>query len=199
MAMPKFNWREWLRSFNGRRAAAGPRGGRKSRLSMEQLETRLSPATAIWTGTTGNNFWSDPGNWNRVGGGVIQPGDDLVFDNTGATHLSTVNDEPTGFVVNSITISNTSGGYQLKPKVNALTNSIVLGSATSTGNLIVNTSGGDSISFNVAFGGTSGNEQFQTILASTALTVSGQLSGASGVTLTKTGVGRLILTNDNTT
>jgi large repetitive protein len=199
--MPKFNWREWLKSFFAAARKPVQRNPRKRRhrLDIEQLENRLSPATAIWTGASpaGTFLWSDPANFNRVGGGAIQAGDDLVFDNTGASHLNSFDDEPAGFVVNSITISDTNGGYNLAPKGTAAANSIVLGSATTTGNLIVNTSGANTISLNIGFGGTSGNELFNTTLASSVLTLSGQLSGPSGDTLNKAGVGQVNLTNAN--
>ncbi|HLJ91958.1 MAG TPA: autotransporter-associated beta strand repeat-containing protein [Gemmataceae bacterium] len=53
------------------------RVSRRPRLSLEPLETRLTPSTTdYWIGTDGNS-WSDPLNWR---GGTPQPGDTLVFD-----------------------------------------------------------------------------------------------------------------------
>ena len=46
-------------------------------------------------------------------------------------------------------------------------------------------------------GGASGNRQFFTINAGADLTMSGKLSGTTGVELTKDGVGNLVLSNDN--
>src|SRR6516162_8010011 len=70
--------------------------GSYRRLSLEQLESRLTPTTFIWTGGGGaNTAWSDGANWS---GGSAPTGlaanlEDLVFPNlvgTGPVH--SVND-----------------------------------------------------------------------------------------------------------
>ena len=67
-------------------------------LGMEQLETRLAPATFTWTGLGGNNFWSTPKNWLDQNGVATAPSglpsgslDDLVFPG-GVSNTNTVND-----------------------------------------------------------------------------------------------------------
>src|SRR5687767_7585670 len=54
--------------------------------------------TYSWTGTGGNNLWSNPNNWNPSG--VPAPGDALAFP-AGVSNLSTNNDL-TGAVVTGL-------------------------------------------------------------------------------------------------
>src|SRR5947209_13482220 len=103
--MSFFSWRQWLRRLSGiprRTPYARPRS-KPRRLEVENLETRLAPATFIWSGLGGaaNPKWSNGANWVN---GVAPTGsaaafDDLVFDSR-AGQRATVDDlQPGGQAV----------------------------------------------------------------------------------------------------
>lgn len=66
---PSF-WGRWLRSLFGRQARTYRQPVR--RLSLEQLETRVTPASHSWTGGggAGNTNWTSAANWS---GGTRSP------------------------------------------------------------------------------------------------------------------------------
>src|SRR5437762_2228344 len=101
-----FSLRQWLqRQPRAARRASASRS-RFRKVELELLETRLAPATAIWTGGAGagNRNWTTAANWN--GSIAPSPGDDLVFP-TGvpAASLNTINNYAVGTAFNSISIS----------------------------------------------------------------------------------------------
>lgn len=166
---------------------------------LEHLESRLAPATFIWSGGGGTNTrWTLGSNWV---GGVAPTGsaatlDDLVFPST-ATQRSTFNDIPViGGVAakfNSITIS--AGNYTLAG------NPISLGDpSVSNGGFIIVNSGAlnNTISLDtIELAGAGGSRQFFTVQFGSDLNISGRLVGATGVELTKGGQGSLTLSGDN--
>src|SRR5262249_11847414 len=80
------------------------------------------------------------------------------------------------------------------------TNGIRLGDAsiTSGSNIIVNAGGmNNTISLDIRFAGAAGSRQFITVDFGGDLTISGKISGNTGVELTKGGVGTVTLTGDN--
>jgi len=186
-----FSWSRWLRSwFHG---SKGRPYVKKRRLQMEQLETRLAPATYTWDGGGGNSNtrWSDAANWstNVAPSGSAVSLDNLVFP-TGVSGNS-MNDL-VGATFNSITISGSN--YTLGG------NALTLGSsAISSGNsIIVNANDlGDSISFNIQMAGQAGGRQFLIVNTGGALTISGKLTGTSGLELAKNGTGTLVLSGNN--
>src|SRR5438093_936129 len=195
--MSPFSWARWLRSLvqpkvKTYRKPACP-------LRLEQLETRLAPATFTWTGAGGNARWSTAGNWagNQAPTGAATGGvfDDLVFPST-ASQFTAVNDIPVANNVpatfNSITISG--NGYTLSG------NQVGLGSSTTsgTGSSLIIGSGltSTTISLDILLNGTRTNQQFFTVNLGATAMLSGQLSG-TGVQLTKGGEGTLNLTKDN--
>src|SRR5262249_17651857 len=191
--MPLFNWSRRLRSFFTPRVKTYRKRPHRCFLRLEQLEDRLAPATFVWTGRGPHNNWTTGANWLS---GVAPTAttatmDNLVFDLRGLARLSTRNDFASG-VFNSITIS--ASNYSLSG------NQLTLGdpSVSSGSNIIVNSNAtGETISLNIKMGGAAGNLQFFTVNAGADLTMSGKLSGTSGVQLTKNGTGILILSNDN--
>src|SRR5262245_42718909 len=147
--MPLFNWFRWLKSLRHNRIK--PFTKKKTRLALEELESRLAPATLVWTGLGGNNNWSNAANWQ---GGVAPTGkainnEDLVFGPSGTTSLTSNNDLPTSGTVapifNSITFS--ANGYTLTGKA------IQLGSPTESGSITVSGSG-EVIGLNMTLGAT---------------------------------------------
>src|SRR5581483_5289194 len=114
---------------------------------------------------------------------------------------NTVNDF-VGANFTSITIDDVD--YAFGFATSAAANAVTLGSASSPGTLIVNSNGagttgtGGVIGFNINFGGTTGNEQFFLNQFGSLMTLTGQLSGPSGVVMTKLGPGTLVLGGDNT-
>src|ERR1700722_6552797 len=101
--MLSFNLVAWLKTwFRSRVKSVVNRPRLRPRL--EELETRLAPATFIWTGAGLNANWSTAANWQ----GSIAPKasdglDDLIFDNRGAANLLPVNNI-VGLNLDSITI-----------------------------------------------------------------------------------------------
>ena len=164
-------------------------------LRCEELEVRENPSTTfIWTGTV-DTSWSKSGNWQggvAPTGSLLNGGQDLVFGAAG-TRLNSVNDITGSPTFNSLIFQ--TGGYNLS------------GAPISLG---LNTAGSGMINVNDgAIGNTlgidtkltaPGGTNVQTIFVGAAgatLTISGQLSGTTGATLTKDGSGTLTLANDN--
>lgn len=171
---------------HGLRRLSAPR----RRLTLEALEDRLAPATNTWTGLGSDTNWSTVGNWSL--GQAPQAGDDLVFPaNVPAGSLASSNNLPAGTEFNSISFSGS--GYTLSGS------QVVLGSAAAgSGSLLADTgASNDTIALDVQLGGAAGNRQFFTVNASATLTVSGQVSGTTGVELVKEGTGTLIFPNAN--
>jgi autotransporter-associated beta strand protein len=184
-------WRQWLNRLGRSRKSSSRSRKSSHHPRLETLELRLAPATDVWTGKAAVAAWSQTGNWSS--NSVPRAGDDLSFPaGVPAASLTNTNDLAAGTAFNSITIGGS--GYLLQG------NSIVLGSARpNTGNLIANTgANNNTISFDIALGGGAGNRQFFTVTTKgSALTLSGHLSGSTGVTLTTNGAGTLVLANDN--
>ncbi len=161
------------------------------RLLIEELETRLVPASHLWTGGAGaDTRWSTAANWSGGAPSAATPLDDLSFP-SGPTSLVTNNDL-SGLVLNSIQVSG--AGYTLAGKP------ITLGdpSASGSGTLTVNTGAiNTNINFDIQLAGQAGTKQFFTVNQTADVTVAGHLSGTTGSELTKEGLGTLTLTNDN--
>src|SRR5262249_39043744 len=84
---------------------------RRIRLSLEELETRLAPATFVWTGQGGNSNFSTAGNWANFATnapGTPGTGDSLIFPLNGPSAPGTVTDDLAGTTnFNSITFLST--------------------------------------------------------------------------------------------
>ncbi len=165
-------------------------------MTLEHLETRVVPATYIWTGAGGSANWSVGANWQ----GGAQPMalastlDNLVFP-SGVTAL-TANDNIANGVFNSISFSGS--GYTITDTTNVtftLGNSAVSGPGY--GYILANSgASGDSIKIpTIALGGQTGTEQVFTVDPNATLTISSNLIG--GVGLTKAGAGTLIMGGSN--
>src|SRR5262245_52820693 len=93
--MKRLLWARVLRSMFSPKART-VRKIRDLRPRLEHLETRLAPATFVWSGTGGaaNPKWSAGVNW--VGGVAPTPSaspiDDLVFPDSATPNRNTVND-----------------------------------------------------------------------------------------------------------
>ena len=186
--MAKFHLARWLHSLGRRPATPIRKRKAKQSLRLEELETRVTPASARWDGGGVSNSWTDPLNW--VANIAPQPGDDLEFP-AGANRLTNSNDF-SNLAINSLTFSG--GGYSITGQP------LTLGSATSGSGFLITNAGAsnNTIGFDIMLGGTAGNRQFFNIEGSGAeLTINGRLLGTTGVELTKDGVGRLILSADN--
>ena len=195
--MKRFSWITWLRS----RMVPQSKTYRKSPPPrLEELETRMAPATFTWTGTGANNNWSNNMNWIENGANIAPVGSagylaDLVFP-PGATQFTANNNLPlvngNNPTFDSITISGS--GYNLTG------NPITLGTTSSLGSGFVSVNsdlGNEQISLNVTLGGPTGSNQFFYVYTGSTLTLTGQLSGTTGSSLTKEQPGTLILTNNN--
>jgi fibronectin-binding autotransporter adhesin len=144
-------------------------------------------ATNSWNGLSGiDHNWNTGTNWT---GGVSPVAKaDLVFPPVAATSS---NNDISSLQINSLTLSGSN--YALTG------NALTLGSAAvGSGNVIVNQgAANNSVAFNIALTAGAGSQQFFTVNSGGVLTLSGQLSGATGSELVKSGVGTLILTGDN--
>jgi len=189
--MAKFNLPRWLQTLVGATPKTIQKPRRRRQLRMEQLEDRITPASLVWDGSA-SSLWSNPQNWNGNPGNTLFPtnGDDLVFP-AGAANIVNTNDID-NLALNSIAISGTGFALGGVP--------ITLGSgASGTGFINVNGAGiTDAISFDITLGGAAGDKQFFTVNSNTTvLTISGKLSGTTGVELSKDGQGTLVLAGDN--
>lgn len=165
------------------------------RLVLEELETRLAPAS-VWSGAAGNPNWSDPGNW--VGGAVNVPVAgtpvDLIFSNT-ATSFSSNNNIP-NLTVKSILVQ--SGTYTFTAGVGITT---TLGDFSSnSANITVNTGASATFagSMPIQIGTPAPSTEFFVVQNGATLTINGVLSGNSAAQLTKQGAGTLTLGGNNT-
>ena len=199
--MAPFSWLRWLRSWF---RPQGKTFRKRSRaLSLEHLETRITPATYTWKGALGatGNQWNVASNWveNAVPLTVLGPGqtNNLVFSSQ-AQVLASINNIPNTngvLTVNSITISSVSG-FQLSG------NAITLGNPNTGGGLISlsNSALNETIGMNVTLGGPAAPTVAQdhiTVGPSSLLTITGNINGNSGADLISNGLGTLILAADN--
>src|SRR5262245_47120762 len=72
---------------------------------LSYLAPSVSGALRIWSGGGSDRLWSNPDNWGieRVGAGIPQNGDDLIFSDSAAlTGIDPVQNDLTSLVVNSI-------------------------------------------------------------------------------------------------
>lgn len=193
--MAPFSWSRWLRSLFRRPPSRPFRRRRPHGLGLEELETRLAPATAIWTGMAGSN-WNNMGDWLRNGvPGIPQPGDDLVFPGNVA-QLTIVNDLPSGESFNSLSFSdlNDLNGYVISG------NAITLGDPSTPGSGNINVTAlvpNVDVKLPIQFAGPGGSRQFITVGGGATLTLAGALSGTTGSELTKESQGTLVLSADN--
>src|SRR5262245_28939575 len=192
-----FSFVRWLRELStGLRRVSRPRSRKAPRqfhfyrLTLEQLEDRLAPATLTWTGNGGlaNQNWDNSLNWTTNTPGHIIPaaGDSLVFG-TGVTQKSST-DNISGLSLKSITFKDS--GYSIAGGGGVSTLTLTGGIAANTGVI----KGDDTILLNIAL---TANETFS-ISGSTVIHVTGALSDGSSLTLTKAGTGKLDLSGDNT-
>jgi autotransporter-associated beta strand protein len=186
-------WTRWLRSL----LRPLPKKARwPGRLYLEPLEDRQAPATYIWTGNAPNGNWSLDANWlnNQHPSGLASNLDDLVFP-SGPAATNTVNDlgapgRPAVF--NSISIN--ASNYTLTGTA------ITLGTTASAGSGFVNVSAnvvGTILGMDVQLGGPAGSNQFFRVDTGAQLTLSGELTGTTGSTLTKELAGTLTLAHKN--
>src|SRR5688572_3858144 len=126
--MAKFNLPRWLRTWFARKPSTIQK--RKTRLGVETLEARFSPATLTWDGGGSTNAWSNALNWND-NIHIPQVGDDLVFPG-GAARLTNNNDIP-GLLVNSISFSGS--GYTISGT------DLTLGNGTSNSGFLIANAG----------------------------------------------------------
>ena len=150
------------------------------------LCSSMALATSVWNGSSGiDNNWNTPTNWS---GGSPGANADVIFP---VASVTASNNNISSLQLDSMTFSGSN--YTLTG------NALTLGSATSgSGFITVNANAANnSAAFDIALGGAAGNQQFFTVNSGAALTLGGQLSGSTGVGLTKQGVGKLILTGDN--
>jgi autotransporter-associated beta strand protein len=199
--MFSFNMVRWLKTLYRSRVKTIVKKPR-FRLSVEELETRLAPATFTWTGNGVDRNWSTATNWGGNNLSAATPGPiDLVFNSNAAAFLS--NDNIAGLAVNSITIAQPPPAY---PAAGGFRLTATAGVTLTLGNPLASGSSGfitdqsqatDSIAIPIQLAGAGSSQQFITVATGTTLTISGQLTGTSGSQLTKEGVGVLILSADN--
>jgi autotransporter-associated beta strand protein len=175
------HWSESLRPAHGKARRQPSR-----RLCLESLEGRIVPTTRTWTGLGGNGLWANASNW--VGSVAPAPLDDLVFP-LGASQLSNYNNYAPNTAFKTITLQG--GAYSLNGNAISLGIPGVGGSITDNSADVTNL-----IGFNVVYAGATGVESFN-IAVNTMLTFSGQITGATGVSLRKTGAGTVIFGGDN--
>jgi autotransporter-associated beta strand protein len=190
--MPPFSWFRWLKSLIRPRGKTYRRPRRH--LGLEQLETRLSPATSIWSGANAaiDTKWSDGANWQSHL--APNPGDDLVFPSLMGSPppgaFTPTNDFAAGTTFNSITISGsnyTLGGNALTLGTASSGTVITIGAAATNNQILAG--------LNINLAGSAATQQTMTVGSGGNLTILSKLSGSS--TLTKDDVGTLTLSADN--
>lgn len=147
------------------------------RYAVEPLETRVAPANLVWTGDVDGNWGTNnAGNTNWSGDVLPQDGDALLFPLIASNFTNTNN--ISGLDLLSITI----GGVAYAIGGNAIT----ISGGVSDGS----TSGVNALNMNITL---TQSLNVQVSVGSTHLTLGGVISGASNLTMTKTGSGILLL------
>src|SRR5262249_43592522 len=148
-------------------------------LTLEQLETRLTPATHVWSGAT-STLWSVNGNWSSGGSPAGDSSADLVFPASGVTRYTSKDDFSSSTTIHSLTFNDR--GYYLGA---TLGNQIGLAGNISA----TNTSGVNVIEIQINL---TAADHTMTVASDGVLDViKGVYYGASGSTLTKDGSGEL--------
>ncbi len=169
----------------------------RTRLTVERLEDRATPATFTWTGAGSDTNWSTTANW--LGGtptGNPLNTEDLVFPFPAIEGRTTsTNDLPGGNrTFNSITFRS-SLNYVIGG------NPIILGvpAVMDSGFVVVQSGAGANniLAMDIGLGASAGGVQTISVLAGAGLSVTGHISGSTGAGLTKDGTGTLTLANDN--
>src|SRR5262245_14740733 len=190
--MAPFSWIRWLLSFGRSRVKTHRRHPSRQHLRLEELETRLAPASHTWTGAAAatNANWTNGANWT---GGAPVAGDDLVFPTLPGTApaaaLTPTNDFASNTVFKSITISGSAYRFGGNP--------LLLGTASGT-SLIVGAGATNNqflLGFDVTLGGAASDKQTIDVGNGGVLTILSHLGGNS--TMAKDNVGTLILSSDN--
>ena len=176
----------WLRSLLGRKK--NPlRKNKIPRHRVEELETRLTPASHTWTGAISGS-WSDAGNWDAVNGAPTAAVSGVVLFFGSATTLSMV-DDIVGLNVDALNFS--ASGYTLS----GTTGGIVLNLTGLGGNPAISDSAGGNI--------LSATNLSINLLAASQIsvgagsdTISAAIGGSFGIN--KLGSGTLVLAGQNT-
>jgi autotransporter-associated beta strand protein len=172
------------------------RGGRNRRpvrlarsrpLILEQLETRLTPATHVWSGAT-STLWSVNGNWSSGGSPAGDSSPDLIFPASGVTRYTSKDDLAASTAIKSITFNDR--GFDL---VAAPDRTLVLATDITATNM----SGGNTIEINISL--TAADHTMMVAGDGVLNVVKGVYFGGVGKTLIKSGAGELVFTNDSNT
>ncbi len=187
------------------------RRNRRTPLFLEALESRLAPATDVWTGAAAaaglpspDASWSNPQNW--VGNAAPNPGDDLVFASAPAS-LASNNDFAPGTSFHSIAIAGngytiTGNAVQLQAGLTTTNtvggstpavNTVALPLTLAAGQTFTSTNAGTDL---VLTGSLDNGGNLWTVTGSGAVLFAGPSIGGAGG-LTKKGAGLLILQDAN--
>src|ERR1051325_5781852 len=192
--MSYFNFARWVKSLFYPR---GKTHRKKSfyRLSLEELEARVTPVLYTWTGLSGiDNNWSTATNWsiNLAPQPTAVP---VELDFPSNASVFTANNDINNLIVDQLTIEGpTAPAYKLTGNQFTFANPV-----TNSATLVVNSGAlGVEIQNPIQLGASGSNEAI-TVQSSASLKLSGQLTGVSGTQLSKDGVGLLTLAHDNST
>jgi fibronectin-binding autotransporter adhesin len=189
---------QWLKQLNGavrsiRKPSRRPRPARSLPLRLEELETRVVPATTlIWTGAAHQNLWSKAANWNASGRPDKTPGagDTLIFPD-GPSQLISQNDIQ-NLTLASIQFTGAGGGYDLTGS-----NGISLtGGMTAVPSTVSGSGGTDRVEFPI----TLAQAQIFTVAAGFTLALNGgvNVSISSGASWTLNDAGTVALGGSST-
>jgi autotransporter-associated beta strand protein len=181
---------ELLGLFTPSRCGRNRRPARRARsrpLTLEQLETRLTPATHVWSGAV-SDLWSVAGNWSSGGSPVGDLSPDLVFPASGVTRFTSKDDLALDTVIHSIQFNDR--GYDLTATAG---NRIKLGTDITANN----TSGVNAIEIDISL--TAADHTFKVAGDGGLDVIKGVFGGVAGSTLFKDGTGELVFSHDNDT
>jgi autotransporter-associated beta strand protein len=148
-------------------------------LTLEPLETRLTPATHVWSGAA-STLWSNPANWSAGGSPAGDASADLVYPASGVTRFTSKDDLPVNSPIHSIHFDDR--GYDLTA---TLGNQIQLGENITATNI----SGVNAIDLNISLAAAN---HTMTVANDGVLDIVRYLSGgAAGSNLVKDGAGEL--------
>ena len=154
--------------------------------SVLALSANTFGATATWDAGAADENWSSNTNWSDNTNGVVT-GDDVVFNATG-TGVTTLMDETSPFVINSLKLNTTADH-----SIDLQTNQLKIDASVASPGLFLGVNGGATASLTVTngtFNVSNGNLDVG-VRSSTNGAAQGSLSGTSTLAFTSSNLTRL--------
>lgn len=155
-------------------------------LAMSGIASVASAAVVTWDAGASDENWSSNGNWTSSAGVVNN--DSVVFNSTG-TGVTTLMDEASPFVINSLTLNNTAAHT-----IDLQGNQLTIDATTASPGLFLGVNGGNVASLTVSngtFAVNNGNLDVGIKTNTASSNYSGSLTGTSSLAFTSSNLTRM--------